>query len=129
MKRILTIILAAITFAACDPNETKLPSFKAEDLVSTRWEGTLQNIQGGATSGSSAVTLIFNTTDSGQMIQKRSGSPAKDKYDMTYTVSGKKITFDCPIISGTWEATNYNEKGMTLMLLPSRNSLMTLVRQ
>lgn len=129
MKRILTIIFAALAIAACDPDENNSTEFKAENLVSTVWKGTLQNIQNGAVSNSAEVTVKFDTADSGQMIQKRSGAPAKDYYDMTYSVTGKKITFDCPVISGTWEVSGYVEQAMTLTLLPSRNSIMTLVRQ
>lgn len=129
MKRILTIIFAALAIAACDPDENSSTEFKAENLVSTVWKGTLQNIQNGAVSNSAEVTVKFDTADSGQMIQKRSGAPAKDYYDMTYSVTGKKITFDCPVISGTWEVSGYVEQAMTLTLLPSRNSIMTLVRQ
>lgn len=128
MRKIFAIILAALAFAACDPNEDKGTDFKAENLVATRWEGNLQNVQGGVVSKSSAITLLFNTSDSGQMIQKKSGSTSKDQYDMTYTVSGKKITFDCPIISGTWEVSGYTDQIMSLTLLPSRNSMMTLIK-
>lgn len=129
MKRILTIILAAFAIAACDPNENKSAEFEADALISTAWKGTLQSIQSGAVSNSAEVTVKFNSADTGQLIQKRSGAPSKDYYDMTYRVSGKKIIFDCPVISGTWEVSGYMEQAMTLTLLPSRNSIMTLVRQ
>lgn len=129
MKRILTIILAAFALAACDPDSKNDNSFKAENLIQTSWEGSLQIVQGSTVSGTSQVTLHFNTADSGQMIQKRSGATSKDKYDMTYSVSGKKITFDCPVISGTWEVTGYIDGAMTLSLLPNKKSIMNLARQ
>lgn len=129
MKRILTIILAAFALAACDPDSKNENSFKAENLINTSWDGTLQIVQGNTVSGSSQVTLHFNTADSGQLIQKRSGVTSKDKYDMTYSVSGKRITFDCPVISGTWEVTGYMDGAMTLSLLPNKKGTMNLVRQ
>ncbi|MBQ6879331.1 MAG: hypothetical protein IJN52_03885 [Bacteroidales bacterium] len=129
MKRILTILLAAITLAACDPDKQNSLDFKAENLVQTSWEGSLQTIQGSVVTTTAQVTLKFNTSDSGQMIQKRNGTNSKDRYDMTYSVSGKKITFDCPVISGTWEVTGYMENAMNLTLLPSKKSIMTLVRE
>ena len=129
MKRILTILLAAITLAACDPDKQNSLDFKAENLVQTSWEGSLQTIQGSVVTTTAQVTLKFNTSDSGQMIQKRNSTNSKDRYDMTYSVSGKKITFDCPVISGTWEVTGYMENAMNLTLLPSKKSIMTLVRE
>lgn len=129
MKRILTIILAAFALAACDPDSKNENSFKAENLINTSWDGSLQIVQGNTVSGTSQVTLHFNTADSGQLIQKRSGVTSKDKYDMTYSVSGKRITFDCPVISGTWEVTGYMDGAMTLSLLPNKKGTMNLVRQ
>lgn len=74
MKRILTILLAAITLAACDPDKQNSLDFKAENLVQTSWEGSLQTIQGSVVTTTAQVTLKFNTSDSGQMIQKRNGT-------------------------------------------------------
>ena len=118
-------MLAAFTLAACDPNE-KPVEFTAENLIQTRWEGTLQTTQGNLVTGTSDITLKFDTAYSGHMIQKRSGAAAKDYYDMTYSVSGKKISFDCPVISGTWEVSGYTDSTMLLTLLPTKNSQMIL---
>lgn len=127
MKRILTIILAAVTLAACDPSEKKVDNdFKAENIVDTKWEGTLKNIEGSAVKNTANVTLTFNSSSAGKFTQKRSGAPTKESYDFSYSVSGKRITFDCPSISGTWEVTNYTDQAMVLTLLPSKNGIMTL---
>lgn len=127
MKRILTIILAAVTLAACDPSDKKVDNdFKAENIVDTKWEGTLKNIEGSAVKNTANVTLTFNSSSAGKFTQKRSGAPAKESYDFSYSVSGKRITFDCPVISGTWEVTNHTDQTMVLTLLPSKSSIMTL---
>ena len=127
MKRILTIILAAVTLAACDPADKQAENeFSAENIVNTKWEGTLKNIEGAAVKSTADVTLRFNSSSVGRFTQKRSGAPTKESYDFTYSISGKKITFDCPAISGTWEVQNYTEQAMILTLLPSKSSIMTL---
>jgi len=128
MKKILTIIFAALAFAACNPDE-KTAEFKADVLPGTKWEGTYQSMQGNVVTGTSTVTLKFNDGQSGQMIQKRSNSSSKDYYDMSYSVSGKKISIDCPVINGTWEVSGYTDKTMVLTLLPDKNGIMTLVLQ
>lgn len=48
---------------------------------------------------------------------------------MKYEISGKTITFDCPVIDGTWEVSGYTENTMTLTLLPGKNGLMILVKE
>lgn len=127
MKKILTIILAVFALTACDPNENSATEFNAENLVNTKWEGTLKNIENSAIKGTSDVTLRFDTASAGKFSQKRSGSSSKESYDFSYSVSGKRINFDCPVISGTWEVTGYTDKTMSLTLLPSKNGIMTLV--
>lgn len=129
MKKFLAIILAAFAFAACDPDEKSATEFKAENIIDTKWNGTLKTVEGSVVKGTSDVTLRFTTAESGKLTQKRSGSGSKESYDLTYNVSGKKITFDCPVISGTWEVTNYAEQAMTLTLLPSKTGIMTLVKE
>ena len=127
MKRILTIILAAVALAACDPSEKKNENeFNAENIVETKWEGTLKNVEGSAVKNTSNVTLTFDSASVGKFTQKRSGAPTKESYDFTYSISGKKITFDCPEISGTWEVSNYTDQVMILTILPSKSSVMTL---
>ena len=127
MKKILTIILAVFALTACDPNENSATEFNAENIVNTKWEGTLKNIEGSAVKSTSDVTLRFDTASAGKFSQKRSGATSKESYDMSYSISGKKITFDCPVISGTWEVTGYTDQTMLLTLLPSKNGIMTLV--
>lgn len=127
MKKILTIILAVFALTACDPNENSATEFNAENIVNTKWEGTLKNIEGSAVKSTSEVTLRFDTASAGKFSQKRSGATSKESYDMSYSISGKKITFDCPVISGTWEVTGYTDQTMLLTLLPSKNGIMTLV--
>lgn len=127
MKRILTIILAAVALVACDPDSNKVENeFNAENIVNTKWEGTLKNIEGSAVKSTADVTLRFDSASAGKFSQKRSGSSSKESYDLSYSVSGKKITFDCPVISGTWEVSNYTDKTMVLTLLPGKNGIMTL---
>lgn len=127
MKKILTIILAVFALTACDPNENSATEFSAENLVSTKWEGTLKNIEGSAVKSTSDISLRFDTASAGKFSQKRSGSSSKETYDLSYSVSDKRITFDCPVISGTWEVTGYTDQTMVLTLLPSKNGIMTLV--
>lgn len=129
MKKFLAIILAAFAFAACDPDEKSATEFKAENIIDTKWNGTLKTVEGSVVKGTSDVTLRFTTAEAGKLTQKRSGSGSKESYDLTYSVSGKKITFDCPVINGTWEVTNYAEQAMTLTLLPSKTGIMTLVKE
>lgn len=127
MKRILTIILAAVALAACDPSEKKIENeFNAENIIDTKWEGTLKNVEGSAVKNTANVTLTFDSASVGKFKQKRSGAPTKESYDFTYSISGKKITFDCPEISGTWEVSNYTDQVMILTILPSKSSVMTL---
>jgi hypothetical protein len=127
MKRILTIILAAVALAACDPSEKKIENeFNAENIVDTKWGGILKNVEGSAVKSTADVTLRFDSPSAGRFTQKRSGAPTKESYDFTYSISGKRITFDCPSISGTWEVSNHTDKTMMLTLLPSKNSIMTL---
>lgn len=127
MKKFLAIILAAFAFTACDPENTSTTEFNAENLISTKWDGTLKNVEGSAVKSTSEVTLRFDSSSTGKFTQKRQGSTSKESYDLTYSVSGKKISFDCPVISGTWEVSNYTEQTMTLTLQPSNKGIMTLV--
>lgn len=129
MKRIFAIIFAVYAFAACAPDNNSTMEFKAESIVDTKWNGSLKIIDGTAVKSNSEVTVRFVTENSGKFTQKRSGSSSKESYDLSYSVSGKTITFDCPVINGTWEVTNYMEQTMTLTLQPSRNSIMTLVKE
>lgn len=127
MKRFLAIIMAALAFAACDPSEKKIENeFNAENIIDTKWEGTLKNVEGSAVKSTADVTLRFDSSSTGRFTQKRSGAPTKESYDFTYSVSGKRITFDCPGISGTWEVENYTEQAMIMTLLPSKSSILTL---
>ena len=126
MKRFLAIIMAALAFAACDPDDKSATEFNAENIIDTKWEGTLKNVEGSAVKNTANVTLTFDSASAGKFTQKRSGAPTKESYDFTYSVSGKKITFDCPEISGTWEVSNYTDQVMILTLLPSKSSIMTL---
>jgi hypothetical protein len=126
MKRFLAIIMAALAFAACDPDDKSATEFKAENIIDTKWTGTLKTIDGTVVKGTADVTLRFDSSSAGRFTQKRSGAPTKESYDFTYSVSGKRITFDCPGISGTWEVENYTEQAMILTLLPSKSSIMTL---
>ncbi|MBR5300057.1 MAG: hypothetical protein IKU36_07390 [Bacteroidales bacterium] len=127
MKRILTIIFAALALAACDPADKKAENqFNAEDIVNTKWEGTLKNIEGSTVKSTADVTLRFDSATIGRFTQKRSGATSKESYDLSYSISDMKITFDCPVISGTWEVSNYTEQSMVLTLLPAKNSIMTL---
>ena len=129
MKRFLAIIMAAFAFAACDPDEKSATEFKSENIIDTKWTGTLKTIDGTVVKGTADVTLRFTTENAGKFTQKRSGSGSKDSYDLSYSVSGKKISIDCPVINGTWEVTNYMEQAMTLTLLPSKSSIMTLMKE
>ena len=126
MKRFLAIIMAALAFAACDPDDKSATEFNAENIIDTKWEGTLKNVEGSAVKNTANVTLTFDSASAGKFTQKRSGAPTKESYDFTYSVSGKKITFECPEISGTWEVSNYTDQVMILTILPSKSSVMTL---
>jgi len=127
MKRIITILIAALALAACD-EKTNTAEFSADAIYGTRWDGSLKVVEGGVAKNTSEVTLKFNTGDSGQLIQKRSGVSSKDVYEMSYSVSGKNISFDCPVISGTWSVSAYTEQAMTLTLQPGKQSVMTLFK-
>lgn len=129
MKRILSIILAAFALLSCDPAEKTNDSFSADNILDTRWKGTWRSLQGSIIKEQSEVTLKFTSADKGTFIQKRSSSPSKDSYQMQYAVSGKNITFDCPVINGTWAVSDYTEKTMTLTLLPDKNGIMILVKE
>ena len=74
-------------------------------------------------------TLKFIGSGTGTFSQKRSSTTSKQNYDMKYEISGKTITFDCPVIDGTWEVSGYTENTMTLTLLPGKNGLMILVKE
>ena len=126
MKRFLAIIMAALAFAACDPDDKSATEFKAENIIDTKWEGTLKNVEGSAVKNTADVALRFDSATAGRFTQKRSGATSKESYDLSYSISDMKITFDCPVINGTWEVSNYTDKTMTLTLLPSKSSIMTL---
>lgn len=125
MKRILTIIFAIAALAACNPDD-KLPEFNPSDLPQTKWEGELKFYEADRLKSSSSVTLRFDTSSSGEFFQKRTGAGSKENYDFGYSVQGKTITFDCPVISGSWSVSNYNSNTMKLTLEPSKNGVMTL---
>ena len=124
MKRILTIIFALAALIACNPDdETR---FDASNLPQTKWEGELKLYEAGRLKNSSSVTLRFDTTSDGKFFQKRSGTSGKDEYDFRYSVAGKKISFDCPVIYGSWSVSDYNSSTMKLTLEPSGNGVMIL---
>ena len=125
MKRILTIILAIMAITACDPAD-KSDVFNPESLLQTKWEGDLKFYEGGRLKSSSTVTLRFDSMTEGEFFQKRSGSPTKENYEFIYKVSGQTITFDSPVINGSWSVSDYNSVTMKLTLEPSRNGVMIL---
>lgn len=126
MKKIISIIFAAIALAACEPADSDKTGFKADDIIQTQWKGILQTVQGSAVNTTADITLEFGTSGKGIMVQKRKGIASKESYDMTYTISGKKITFDCPVITGAWEVSVFKDNTMVLTQIPSGKSMMTL---
>ena len=129
MKRILSIILATFAIIACDPAEENATSFSEENIENTRWKGVWKRTEGSMVKEQADVTLKFISSGTGSFSQKRSATTSKQTYDMKYEISGKNITFDCPVIDGTWEVTGYTETAMTLTLLPNRNGLLILVKE
>ena len=129
MKRILSIILATFAIIACDPAEENTTSFSEENIENTRWKGVWKRTEGSMVKEQADVTLKFFSSGTGSFSQKRSSTTSKQTYDMKYEISGKNITFDCPVIDGTWEVTGYTETAMTLTLLPNRNGLLILVKE
>lgn len=125
MKRILTIILAIAAFVACNPDDDKL-EFNPSQLPGTKWEGELKLYEGNRLESASTVTLRFDTADSGEFFQKRSGSGNKENYRFSYTAKGNMLSFDCPVISGSWSVSDYNSQTMKLTLEPSKNGVMFL---
>ena len=129
MKRILSIILVAFAIIACDQTDDNTTSFSEENIENTRWKGVWKRTEGSMVKEQADVTLKFITSGNGTFSQKRSATTSKQTYDMKYEISGKNITFDCPVIDGTWEVTGYTETAMTLTLLPSKNGLLILVKE
>ena len=129
MKRILSIILATFAIIACDPAEENTTSFSEENIENTRWKGVWKRTEGSMVKEQADVTLKFIGSGTGTFSQKRSSTTSKQNYDMKYEISGKTITFDCPVIDGTWEVSGYTENTMTLTLLPGKNGLMILVKE
>ena len=129
MKRILSIILAAFAIISCDPADKDTISFNEENIENTRWKGVWKRTEGALVKEQADVTLKFIGSGTGTFSQKRSSTTSKQNYDMKYEISGKTITFDCPVIDGTWEVSGYTEKTMTLTLLPGKNGLMILVKE
>ena len=79
MKRFLAIIMAALAFAACDPSEKKIENeFNAENIIATKGEGTLKNVEGSAVKNTASVTLTFDSASAGKFTQKRSGAPTNE---------------------------------------------------
>ena len=126
VKKIISIIFAAIALAACDPVESDKTDFKADDIIQTQWKGILQTVQGSAVNTTADITLEFGTSGKGLMVQKRKGVASKESYDMAYSISGKKITFDCPVITGAWDVSVFKDNTMVLTQVPSGKSMMTL---
>lgn len=129
MKRILSIILAAFAIISCDPADKDTISFNEENIENTRWKGVWKRTEGSMVKEQADVTLKFIGSGTGTFSQKRSSTTSKQNYDMKYEISGKTITFDCPVIDGTWEVSGYTENTMTLTLLPGKNGLMILVKE
>lgn len=129
MKRILSIILAAFAIISCDPADKDTISFNEENIENTRWKGVWKRTEGQMVKEQADVTLKFIGSGTGSFSQKRSSTTSKQNYDMKYEISGKTITFDCPVIDGTWEVSGYTENTMTLTLLPGKNGLMILVKE
>ena len=129
MKRILSIILAAFAIISCDPAGKDTISFNEENTENTRWKGVWKRTEGAMVKEQADVTLKFIGSGTGTFSQKRSSTTSKQNYDMKYEISGKTITFDCPVIDGTWEVSGYTENTMTLTLLPGKNGLMILVKE
>lgn len=125
MKRFFTLIIALVTLAACGPEENTA-SFDAEDIIGTKWEGELKFYESGRLKSNSAATIRFDSASAGQFTQKRNGASGKENFDFSYSVKGERITFDCPVINGTWSISNYSASTMVLSLEPSKNGVMTL---
>lgn len=124
MKRLLTIIFALAAIIACNPDDTT--KFDPSNLPQTKWEGELKLYEGGRLKTSSTVTLRFDTASNGKLFQKRSGAGAKEEYDFNYTAKGQTISFDCPVINGSWSISDYNSTTMKLTLEPTKNGVMIL---
>lgn len=126
MKKIITIIFAAMALAACNPAESDKTGFNPDEIIQTRWKGILQVVQGSTVNTTADITLEFSSSGKGRMTQKRKGVTSKESYAMAYTIAGKKITFDCPVISGAWDVSVFKDNRMVLTQTPSGKSMMTL---
>ena len=49
--------MAAFAFAACDPDEKSATEFKAENIIDTKWTGTLKTIDGTVVKGTADVKI------------------------------------------------------------------------
>ena len=125
MKRLLTIIFALAALIACNPEEKK-DTFSPSVLPQTKWEGELKQYEGGRLKSSSTVTLRFDTASNGKLFQKRSGNGSKEEYDFSYSANNQMITFDCPVINGSWSVSDYNPSTMKLTLEPTKTGVMVL---
>ena len=124
MKRILTIILAVAALASCHPDD-KL-QFDPTSLPQTKWEGELKFYEADRLKSSSTVTLRFDSASAGEFFQKRNGSGSKENYGFNYSVTENRISFDCPVISGSWSVSEYTANTMKLTLEPGKNGVMLL---
>lgn len=120
MKRILTIIFAAIAIAACGPDEEV--RFNEEAIAGTQWEGTFQKVQNNLAKDVYDIKLTFGDGGAGKMTLKKSGG-FKVTNDIRWEADDKTVSFEAPEIAGKWTVKDYNGKTMSLS---SQNGYMTL---
>lgn len=125
MKRIMTILIALAALTACEKTDTN--DFSETMLPGTRWEGMLTTANG-ATSTSSDVNLTFRNASQGSASVRNFSTQKMETYQMTYSVTGKTITFECPVINGIWNVKEYNSTERT-MVLKDRNNTLALTQR
>lgn len=121
MKRILTFIIAIAAMTACEKENTN--EFSADILPGTRWEGTLTTASSGSSS-STSLTVSFRDASTGSITAKTASTQRVETHQMSYSVKGKTITFECPVINGIWTVTEYDSTRRTMILKDRSNTLM-----
>ena len=111
MKRILTIIFAAIAIAACGPDEEV--RFNEEAIAGTQWEGTFQKVQNNLAKEVNDIKITFGDGGAGSVTLKKNGG-FKVTNDIRWEADDKTISFEAPEIAGKWTVKGYNGKTMSL---------------
>lgn len=120
MKKILTVLIAALALAACKPDDKV--SFNEEAIADTQWEGTFQKVQNNLAKDLYDIKITFENGGRGKVTLKKSGG-SKTTNEIKWDVEGESIAFEAPEIAGKWTVKDYNG---TTMSLSSNIGYMTL---